>query len=119
VEFRRIVQRCLEADPAKRFASAGELEEALTRFLGLRATRKKRWLAVMLVGVLGSVLAWPAMIKLFRGEHRPASTGLPAADQNVIAVIGFQPPAKDSGHTSLAGILDPVDVAVLEAAHVG
>lgn len=54
--FRRVVERCLEADPAKRFRSASEVEDALTESLTGRRGGP-RSLKVALLALLAVVLA--------------------------------------------------------------
>jgi tetratricopeptide (TPR) repeat protein len=99
--WNRVILRCLERDPARRFATAGEvahdLEEArfdrrgwaLARLrasgLGLRTFSgpRRRWLAAALAG---AILVGTAALRYLETEVRPASREA----RRSVAVLGFR-----------------------------
>lgn len=66
VAFRRVVERCLEVDPAKRFGSAAEVEDALTDSLPARRRGVRSRTFALVAVVLAAVGVWvlaPALKK--------------------------------------------------------
>lgn len=70
--FRRAVERCVDPDPAKRFANASEVEDALSEVSSGRPGRA-RWVNIALVSVLVGIVG----VQVFRnrvGAPRPSNT---------------------------------------------
>ncbi|MBI4474414.1 MAG: protein kinase [Acidobacteria bacterium] len=96
-EAHEVVARCLEKDPAKRFASAGEIEERLhTRTApAARSKTPRRWptavaaLLIALVLFFSAWFFWPAPMTSFAAVRS-------------IAVMNFRSVPNDAGAAQLA-----------------
>jgi serine/threonine protein kinase/tetratricopeptide (TPR) repeat protein len=105
--WEEVILRCLESDPADRFATPVEVVRALgdprrSRASGsaLRRQRRRRrfrWMlaagvAAMAAGLVISVLAW----RLRETPGRPSSDpSVPAASRPAVAVLGFENLSRD------------------------
>jgi hypothetical protein len=58
VELERIVHRCLEKDPEKRFKSAEEIEASLDSYMRWTENRLGKWLRRVALAMAAMVLIW-------------------------------------------------------------
>lgn len=77
--FRRVVERCLEVDPAKRFGSASEVEDALTECLTVRRQSARSLYAALLIVLLAvaGVQIFPRVFKKPAADTPPRILVLP------------------------------------------
>ncbi len=77
----RVVRRCLEHDPARRFASARELSEALRPFRGSavegKGRRRTAWGWIPAVAVASAVLAGGVTLAIARRGSAPEAASTP------------------------------------------
>jgi len=104
-EFVNVVERCLDSDPAKRFASAGALESALAASVGLpsaatpaatRARTSPRVLVAVTIGVLllavGTVrfVAWYAHWSANQGTGKGSAHAAPSTAALTASAVLFR-----------------------------
>lgn len=95
--WERVILRCLESDPAERFATPVEVARALAAPRGARAAgraasrrRRSRWLSALLImAAIGSIAA----LLIWRSEspqRPPAGPATPVEPRPAVAVFGFE-----------------------------
>ena len=98
--WEEVILRCLESDPAERFATPVEVARALKASRRVRASgtdvprrrRRSRWplaagVAVMVAGLVLALLAWRMRDSHSHLAPDPADSGVP---RPVVAVLGFE-----------------------------
>jgi tetratricopeptide (TPR) repeat protein/tRNA A-37 threonylcarbamoyl transferase component Bud32 len=91
--WERAILRCLEHDPADRFARAGDVIDALGSGAGARTAAPRRaaagWAAALLFAIVAGLLAWSAS-RVPTAPAPPAARAVPMAPRRAVAVLGFK-----------------------------
>lgn len=94
-EMSRLVERCLEKDPARRYADGGELVEGLVG-RAVPETANGRAPATLRLLAAFAVLAGVALLVGWLLERNPGGSGAEGLDRDLVMVLPFTPVAQDT-----------------------
>ena len=109
--FQRIVKKCLEPDPANRYADVGEVASALSEVCAPRTPRRARQVAALSILVSLAFVSIPlgSIYVVRRAQHTESRPTAPT-----IAVASFRSLAGLPDSTSATALADLVNTGLLE-----